>query len=290
MSRVSRAIVPAAGLGTRFLPVTKAVPKEMLPVLDAPAIHYVVEEAVAAGVEELTIVTSPGKPAIEEYFRHNPDLERRLERLGRPDLARRVRRIGALCDLRFVVQAEPRGLGDAILRAGRGMADKPCAVLLPDVLIDAEPPCLAQLAGAFSGETLLAVHEVDAEDVRRYGVIDPDPAVPGRVAGLVEKPEPRLAPSRLAITGRYILHPDVFAALAETPPGAGGEVQLTDALHRSLGRRPVRWLRIEGVPYDLGQVRGFLQANLAMARRRGVFDADDLRERERGPERGVAAG
>lgn len=274
MARVRKAIVPAAGLGTRFLPFTKAVPKELLPILDTPAIHYIVEEAVAAGVEELVIVTAPGKRAIEAYFSRDRELERHLEERGQHELARRLRRLEGACELRFVYQNEPRGLGDAILRARAFAGDKPCAVLLPDVLIGDRPLCLSRMAAAFAGgdggDTLLAVHEVAPEEVNRYGIVAPDAAQAGRVAGLVEKPAPGAAPSRLAITGRYILNPDVFAALEETPTGANGEVQLTDALRQTLDHRPMRWMRVTETPYDLGQVSGFLDANLAFARRRGV--------------------
>jgi UTP--glucose-1-phosphate uridylyltransferase len=281
--RVTKAVIPAAGWGTRFLPLTKAVPKEMVPILDAPAIHYVVNEAVRAGVEDITIVTGRHKRAIEDYFDRAPELEAFLASSGRSAALRAVRRLAELADFHFIRQAEPRGLGHAVSLARRHVGGDPFAVLLPDVVIDADPPCLAQMAAAWAGETLVAVHEVPEEDVERYGVVvpgyspsgdggaGPSAAWLGRRCGpvvdLVEKPNPASAPSRLAITGRYILHPDIFDALDETPPGAGGERQLTDALRRLCARRPVWWVRFTGRPFDLGHPAGFLEANIAFARK-----------------------
>jgi UTP--glucose-1-phosphate uridylyltransferase len=268
---IRKAVIPAAGLGTRLLPWTKTVPKELLPILDRPAIHYVVEEAVEAGVEEVILVSAPGKDAVAAYFDPAPELERTLRRRGRTAEADELRRLSTLCEIHVVRQHEPLGLGHAVARARRLVGEEPFAVLLPDVLVDAQPGALAQLVRQWQGDPLLAVHPVDPEEVGRYGVIRPDPDHDGRILDLVEKPAPGCAPSHLALTGRYLLDADVFDALAETEPGAGGEIQLTDAIRLLLAAgRTVRWATFDGVPYDLGHVAGFLAANAALAARRGL--------------------
>lgn len=269
---VRKAVIPAAGLGTRMLPATKAIPKEMLPVLDRPAIHYAMVEAAAAGIEDVAIITRPGKDALRAYFERETDLESLLAERGRTDLARQLARTDAGCRVVFVEQEAPRGLGDAVACARAYVGDEPFAVLLPDVLIERRggTGCLAELAAAWHGDPLIAVHEVAAADVRRYGIVAPAPGAGRRVADLVEKPEPAAAPSRLAVTGRYLLTPDVFAALAETAPGRGGEIQLTDALRLLLVGRALRWARFTGIPHDLGCLEGWLGANLALARQRGL--------------------
>jgi len=266
------AVIPAAGMGTRMLPATKAVPKELLPVLDRPAVDYAVAEAAAAGVREVVIVIAPAKVSLAAHFTRRPELERELAARGRRDVLAQLQAIGSGCRVRFVEQPTPRGLGDAIARARGLVGAGPFAVLLPDVLIDAEPGGLSQLVEGFAGDPLLAVHKVGRQDVRRYGIIAPDRRRPGYLADLVEKPAPEAAPSQLAVTGRYILTPDIFGALLGTAPGAGGEVQLTDALRRLLASgHAVRWQELEGGIHDLGHLEGWLKANLAMAARRGLL-------------------
>ncbi len=259
-----------------MLPATKVVPKELLPVLDRPAIDYTVAEAAAAGIRDIVVVIAPNKLALPAYFTRRPDLERALDLRGKRELVKQLAAIGCGCRVRFVEQVTPRGLGDAIARARGLVGAGPFAVLLPDVLIDAVPGGLGQLTAAFDGKPLVMVHEVDRDEVRRYGIAAPDPRRPGCLLDLVEKPRPEDAPSRLAVTGRYILTPEVFDSLAATPPGAGGEVQLTDALRRLLqAGRPVGWRRVRGQVHDLGHVAGWLAANLAMAGRRGLLPAAD---------------
>jgi UTP--glucose-1-phosphate uridylyltransferase len=275
-SAIRTAVIPAAGLGTRMLPATKVVPKELLPVLDRPAIDYAVAEAAAAGIRDVVIVTAPSKMSLAAYFARRPDLERMLAARGQRELVSGLQQIGCGCRVRFVEQPAPRGLGDAIARARGLVGVQPFAVLLPDVLIDAAPGALSQLVAAFDGDPLLLVHEVERAEVRRYGIVAPDPRRPGRLSDLVEKPAPEAAPSRLAVTGRYILTAEVFDALAATPPGAGGEIQLTDALRRLLqAGRPLRWRRVRGQVHDLGSLAGWLAANLALASRRGLLSAGE---------------
>jgi UTP--glucose-1-phosphate uridylyltransferase len=276
--RVRKAVIPAAGLGTRFLPATKAQPKEMLPIVDTPIIQRVVEEAAASGIEVVLIVTGRGKRAIEDHFDVSLELEVHLRRNGRDDLLSAIRAIPELVDVYFVRQQEPRGLGDAIATARAFVGDEPFAVLLGDELFEADPPCLAQLLRCREevGGSVVGLQEVPLEQVSRYGVIDPEP-VRGRLyraRDLVEKPAPEEAPSRLAIVGRYVLEPAIFDALARTQPGVGGEIQLTDALRLLAAERPVYGYAVEGVRYDVGSKMGFLQATVEYA----------LRSPELGPE------
>ncbi|MEX0808758.1 MAG: UTP--glucose-1-phosphate uridylyltransferase GalU [Dongiaceae bacterium] len=270
--RVRKAIFPVGGLGVRFLPATKAVPKEMLPVVDKPLIQYAVEEARAAGIEDFIFVTGRGKSAIEDHFDRAPELERELADRGkekqRAELAALDYEPGRIT---YVRQREPLGLGHAVWCAHALAGDEPVAVLLPDDLILAEPGCLKQMIDAHErvGGNMIAVMEVAQEHTNRYGVLSPGKE-DGRlveVRGLIEKPDPARAPSRLAVIGRYILQPRVFALLARHQRGAGNEIQLTDALAGMIGEAPFHGYRFEGTRYDCGDKAGFVEANIAYALR-----------------------
>ncbi|MEW6663128.1 MAG: UTP--glucose-1-phosphate uridylyltransferase GalU [Bacillota bacterium] len=277
MKPVRKAIIPAAGLGTRFLPATKAQPKEMLPIVDKPTIQYIVEEAVASGIEDIIIVTGRGKRAIEDHFDRSIEMEVALEQKGNHELLGLVREISELVDIHYVRQKEPRGLGHAVWCARKFIGDEPFAVLLGDDVIDSRVPCLKQMLEVYQrwGGTVLGVQEVRVEDTGKYGIVRPEHVAPGlyRVKDLVEKPHPAEAPSTLAVLGRYIIQPEVFDFLEKQEPGAGGEIQLTDAL-RSLAReRPMYAYVFEGRRYDVGDRLGFLQATVEFALKR-----EDLRE------------
>jgi UTP--glucose-1-phosphate uridylyltransferase len=280
MPTVRRAVFPAAGLGTRFLPITKAQPKEMLPLVDKPTIQYGVEEAIASGLEQVIIVTSGGKRAIEDHFDRSGEIERYLRERGKDELVEVLARVDALSeqvDIAYVRQKEPLGLGHAVWTARRLVEGEPCAVLLADDVVLGGTPCLRQLMEihARTGATVLAVRRVPRDQVGRYGIVSTGSSS-GRlheVEDLVEKPGPDQAPSDLAIVGRYVLTPEVLAALAETEPGAGKEVQLTDAIRRTLGGGRVVAYEFEGDYYDTGTLPGYLKANLALALKR-----PDLRE------------
>ncbi len=275
--RVRKAVFPAAGWGTRFLPATKAQPKEMLPLVDKPVIQYAVEEAVAAGIEHVIIVTSSQKRAIEDHFDISFELEHLLEGKGDIEMLRRVRRISDLAQISYVRQKEQLGLGHAVLVAKELVGHEPFAVILSDDVVVAEPPCIGQLMEAYqrTHSSVGAVMEVDRDQVDRYGVIAVDPANPMpqgdrlyKVAGLVEKPEPDVAPSNLAIIGRYILTPKIFDKLEQTPRGAGGEIQLTDAIERLMAEQDVYGYAFEGVRYDAGTTMGWLKASVELALQR----------------------
>ena len=273
--RVRKAVFPAAGWGTRFLPATKAQPKEMLPLVDKPVIQYAVEEAVAAGIEQVIIVTSSQKRAIEDHFDSSYELERLLEDRGDIEMLRKVRHISDLAQVSYVRQKEQLGLGHAVLMARELVGHEPFAVILSDDVVASERPCIGQLIHAY-GEThtsVVAVMEVPPEDTPRYGIIDPAPPngdVPAdprlhRVKGLVEKPEVERAPSNLAIIGRYVLTPKIFEKLEQTPRGAGGEIQLTDALEALMEEQDIYGYAFEGVRYDAGTTMGWLQASVELA-------------------------
>ena len=276
MKKVRKAVFPAAGLGTRFLPATKAQPKEMLPLVDKPIIQYAVEEAVASGVETIIIVTGNGKNAIEDHFAVSYELEKVLEQRGRQDLLRTIRKVSDLVSISYVRQKEALGLGHAILMARDLVGDEPFAVLLGDDVIHAPVPCLRQMLDVYEGSpaSMVAVQEIPLAMISRYGVIAGSP-VPfnGRndrlfqVSELVEKPPAGKAPSNLAIIGRYILEPEIFEHLAATKPGAGGEIQLTDGLRSLLRDRPVYGWRFDGKRYDAGDKLGFLTATVEFALR-----------------------
>ena len=278
--KIRTAVIPAAGLGTRFLPTTKAVPKELLPLLDQPLIQYGVEEAVEAGIERVVIVTSPGKDALERYFSSDADLERRLSDSGDDDHARQISRLASLAEFSYVVQEEPRGLGHAVLTAKQAVGQEPFMVMLPDDVIwpasDAAPSMM-QVYDRFNS-AVVAVEEVPLEAVSAYGVVDPEDMEDRvcRVRGLVEKPDPNEAPSRLAIVGRYILTPAIFACLERTQPGAKGEIQLTDGMALLLEDQAMYAYRFEGTRYDGGTPLGLLKASLDIGLKRG-----DTRERVR---------
>jgi UTP--glucose-1-phosphate uridylyltransferase len=271
--RVRKAVFPAAGLGTRFLPATKAQPKEMLPLVDKPIIQYVVEEAVAAGLTHIIIVTGRGKNAIEDHFDTSYELEKLLESRGKSDLLEQVRAISNIT-VSYVRQGETLGLGHAVLVAKDLVGDEPFAVLLGDDIIDSRVPCMKQMMDVFErfGEPVIAVYQVPRKEISAYGVIDGVPdAKDGRVyriRDLVEKPREEEAPSDLAIIGRYILTPDIFAALERTPRDPGGEIQLTNGIRALKDRRPLYGYRFEGVRHDAGNKLGFLKATVEFALKR----------------------
>lgn len=268
--RVRKAVFPVAGLGTRFLPATKSMPKEMLTVVDKPLIQYAVEEAKAAGIEQFIFVTGRGKSAMEDHFDHAFELEATLRARGKDALMGEARNsIPPAGQLFYTRQQEPLGLGHAVWCARHLVGDEPFAVLLPDDLVDARKPCLRQMVEAYEGKggNLVAVMDVPREHTKRYGVLAVG-ADDGRIAevrGLVEKPEPAVAPSTLSIIGRYILQPEIFTILDAREKGAGGEIQLTDAMARLIGRQPFHGLRFEGTRFDCGDKLGFLTANVALA-------------------------
>ena len=275
-SPVRKAIFPVGGLGTRFLPATKAMPKEMLPVVDKPLIQYAVEEAAAAGIEEFVFVTGRGKAAIEDHFDVSYELEKTLGERGRDDVLDAIRAIGLEPgQISYTRQMDPMGLGHAVWCARKHVGNEPVAVLLADDLIMSKAPCLGQLIDVHkeTGGNVVAVEEVPDEHTDRYGVldIDSDDGTRASVRGLVEKPDPSEAPSRLAIIGRYVLMPEVFEHLAKFETGAGGEIQLTDAMAKMIGHIPFHGLRFEGRRFDCGDKIGFFEANLAFA-----LERDDL--------------
>jgi UTP--glucose-1-phosphate uridylyltransferase len=281
---IRKAVFPAAGLGTRFLPATKAQPKEMLPLVDKPIIQYGVEEAVASGVDNIILVTGRGKNAIEDHFDVSVELETFLQVRGKTELLAEIRKISSLINVSYVRQGEPLGLGHAVLVARALVGDEPFAVILGDDVIDAEPPALRQMIDVFEevGGPVLAIERVPKEDVTAYGILDAEEIRPGvyRIRDLVEKPTRDEAPSDLAIIGRYILTPDIFPALDATVSDRTGEIQLTNGLRRLLKSRPIFGCEIDGVRHDTGNKLGFLKAVVYFALRRpdiaGPF-ADYLR-------------
>ena len=281
--KVRKAVLPAAGLGTRFLPATKAQPKEMLTVVDKPQIQYVAEECVASGIEHIIIVTGKGKNSIEDHFDSSPILESFLESKGKMEQAEMVRDIGNMLQVSYTRQKEPLGLGHAVLVARDLVGDEPFAVLLGDVLIPGPNPATKQLIDVYeaTGVGAIAVEEVPRDRTHLYGIVaaEPAPLAPFgarllRIHDLVEKPKPESAPSNLAITGRYVLPPAIFDCLARTKPGSGGEIQLTDGL-RFLAQEQGLWAYIyEGVSYDAGDKLGFLKATVEIALENRELGAD----------------
>ena len=264
--KIRKAVIPAAGLGTRFLPVTKSVPKELLPILDKPMLQYVVEEAAEAGIEEVIIVTSPGKETIAAYFQPDPVLEDHLAAGGAQDLLDQVRHVSSLAEVRFVIQEQPLGLGHAVLTAQAAVGNHPFAVMLPDDIVAHTPGVLAQMTEVWTrfDAGVVAVERVPWEVVQNYGVADAA-AVEERVhriRHLVEKPPREEAPSNLTIVGRYILPPDIFSCLERTPPGAKGEIQLTDGLSLLLESQMLYAHEFQGRRYDGGTPLGLLRASL----------------------------
>ena len=276
-AKVRKAVFPAAGLGTRFLPATKALPKEMLPVVDKPIIQYGVEEALNSGIQNIIIVTGRGKSAIEDHFDVSFELEYLLESRKKKDLLAIVRGITDMINVAYIRQKEALGLGHAVLRASELVGDEPFAVVLADDVIEAETPCLRQLLDIYNffSTPVLAVMEVPRESISSYGCIDADPVMHNgsndrvyRIRDLVEKPKASEAPSNLAIIGRYVLTPDIFESLQSIDPGSGGEIQLTDAIRHLGHSRPIYAYRFEGARYDAGDKLGFLKATVEYALRR----------------------
>ncbi len=267
--KIRKAVFPAAGLGTRFLPATKAQPKEMLALVDKPLIQYVVEEAVASGIPHIIIVTGRGKNAIEDHFDVSYELEKTLEKRGKTEMLERVRAISDMIDVCYVRQKEALGLGHAILQARHLVGDEPFAVFLGDDIIDADVPCMRQMIDAYERcrGAVLAIHEVDPRDVSSYGVVkvtDTDGRL-HRVDDMVEKPSVASAPSNLAIIGRYILPPEIFDILEKTPPDDKGEIQLTNGLKQLLRAPGVYGYQFEGKRFDAGDKLGFLKATVEFA-------------------------
>jgi UTP--glucose-1-phosphate uridylyltransferase len=270
---IRKAVFPVAGMGTRFLPATKAIPKEMLPLVDKPLIQHAVEEARAAGVETFIFVTSTGKEAIEDHFDHNTELMDTLERRNKTELLDIVRKAmtpsGSIASVR---QSQPLGLGHAVWCARHLVGDEPFAVLLPDEHVLSDTPCLKQMTDMYekTGGNLLSMFEVPRDQTNRYGLLDieSEDGQLAKIKGLVEKPDPAKAPSTMSIQGRYILQPEVFAHLDRQERGAGGEIQLTDALAKLVGKQPFHGFRFEGTRYDCGDKIGFLEANIAFALKR----------------------
>src|SRR5699024_1579582 len=269
LKKIKKAIIPAAGLGTRFLPATKAMPKEMLPILDKPTIQYIVEEAARAGIEDIIIVTGKHKRAIEDHFDNQKELEMILEEKGKTDLLEKVNYSTELANIFYVRQKEQKGLGHAIYSARQFIGDEHFAVLLGDDIVESTQPAIKQLMNTYeeTGKSVIGVQEVDENDTHRYGIIDPL-SKSGRqyeVNQFVEKPKQGTAPSNLAIMGRYVLTPDIFEYLANQGKGAGGEIQLTDAIERMNKESQVYAYDFEGERYDVGEKLGFVKTTIEFA-------------------------
>lgn len=277
--KIRKAIIPAAGLGTRFLPATKAQPKEMLPIVDKPTIQYIVEEAVASGIEEIIIIIGRGKRSIEDHFDKSYELEDTLLRKNKYDMLEEVQKISNLVNIVYVRQKEPKGLGHAILCAKSVIGDEPFAVMLGDDIVMSETPCLKQIIDVFDyyNSSVVAVQTVSENDVSKYGIIKPKGTMIDsdlfHIDSLVEKPRKEEAPSRFAIMGRYILNPEIFDILAKIPVGQGDELQLTDAINELNKQQAVLAYNFEGSRYDIGDKIGFIKATIDFALTR-----DDIRE------------
>ncbi|WP_053954695.1 UTP--glucose-1-phosphate uridylyltransferase GalU [Inediibacterium massiliense] len=270
--KVRKAIIPAAGLGTRFLPATKAQPKEMLPIVDKPTLQYIIEEAVASGIEEILIITGRNKKSIEDHFDKSIELELELEKKGKTDLLEEVQNISDMVNIHYIRQKEPKGLGHAIHCAKSFIGNEPFAVLLGDDIVDADTPCLKQMIDVYNEykTTILGVQTVANEDVDKYGIVDGKYIEDGvyKVKNLVEKPKVEDAPSNIAILGRYIITPEIFEILENTTPGAGGEIQLTDGLKTLSESQAMYAYTFSGKRYDVGNKLGFLQATIEFALKR----------------------
>ncbi|OLO42347.1 UTP--glucose-1-phosphate uridylyltransferase [Alkalihalophilus pseudofirmus] len=277
--KVRKAIIPAAGLGTRFLPATKAQPKEMLPIVDKPTIQYIVEEAIASGIEDIIIVTGRGKRAIEDHFDKSYELEETLASKGKYEILEEIQGISNLANIHYIRQKEPKGLGHAIACASSFVGNEPFAVMLGDDIVESEVPCLKQLINVFNhySSSVIGVQQVPDQDVSKYGIINPKSTEiePGtmQVNGLVEKPSVEEAPSNYAIMGRYVLRPEIFSILKDLEPGAGGEIQLTDAINQLNQSQAVLAYHFDGKRYDVGDKFGFVKATVDFALRR-----EDLKE------------
>lgn len=270
--KVTKAIIPAAGLGTRFLPATKAQPKEMLPIVDKPTIQYIVEEAVASGIEDIIIISGRGKRAIEDHFDKSYELEEKLAHKGDFEMLEMVKSISNLANIHYIRQKEPRGLGHAIGCAHSFVGNEPFAVLLGDDIVESEVPCLKQLIDVFdkNQSSVIGVHDVPMEDVSKYGIVKPlttddNSSSVRAIESLIEKPSQDEAPSNLAIMGRYILSPEIFDILAKQEPGKNNEIQLTDALNKLNEKEQVLAYNFTGERYDIGGKLGFVQATIDFA-------------------------
>lgn len=279
--RVRKAVIPAAGFGTRFLPATKSQPKEMIPVVDTPIIQYGVEEAVQSGIQKIAIITSRGKMSMEDYFDQSPELEQFLEEKGNKDYLEEVRRIAHLAEFCFIRQRKALGLGHAIGMAESFIGQEPFAALLPDDIFVGETPCLKQLINAFHEykATIIVLGRVDEEGTHKYGIIKPRQISERvfQVEDLIEKPGPEKAQSDLGLIGRYVFTPEIFDAIRKTPPDHRGEIQITDAIRVLLDSQPVYGYLFEGKRYDCGHKLGLLQAAVELALQRPEFEKD-LRE------------
>ena len=271
MKKVRKAIIPAAGLGTRFLPATKAQPKEMLPIVDKPAIQYIIEEAIASGIEEILIITGRNKRSIEDHFDKSVELENQLKEQGKYDLLGLIEEISQV-DIHYIRQKEAKGLGHAVLCAKQFVGNEPFAVMLGDDIVDAEVPCLRQLIDVYDDcqGTVLGVQEVAKDKVSSYGIVNPKKVKENiwQAVDLIEKPSVEEAPSQLAVLGRYILEPEIFALLEKTEPGRGNEIQLTDAICKLAHEKPVYAYNFSGRRYDIGDKQGYLEATVEYALKR----------------------
>ena len=271
MKKVRKAIIPAAGLGTRFLPATKAQPKEMLPIVDKPAIQYIIEEAIASGIEEILIITGRNKRSIEDHFDKSVELENQLKEQGKYDLLGLIEEISQV-DIHYIRQKEAKGLGHAVLCAKQFVGNEPFAVMLGDDIVDAEVPCLRQLIDVYDDcqGTVLGVQEVAKDKVSSYGIVNPKMVKENiwQAVDLIEKPSVEEAPSQLAVLGRYILEPEIFALLEKTEPGRGNEIQLTDAICKLAHEKPVYAYNFSGRRYDIGDKQGYLEATVEYALKR----------------------
>lgn len=279
--KIRKAIIPAAGLGTRFLPATKAMPKEMLPIVDKPTIQYIIEEAVASGIEDIIIVTGKGKRAIEDHFDRAPELEQSLIDKEKFDLLEKVQYSSELANIHYIRQRDPRGLGHAVWCARHFVGNEPFAVLLGDDIVQSEVPCLKQLINQFEQKdaSIIGVQQVPKDEVNRYGIIDYEysDGLLYQVKGLVEKPDNGKAPSNLAIMGRYVLTPEIFGYLESQEIGAGGEIQLTDAIQKLNKVQSVYALDFEGKRYDVGEKLGFVKTTIEFALQHEELKSDILK-------------
>jgi UTP--glucose-1-phosphate uridylyltransferase len=278
--KVKKAIIPAAGLGTRFLPATKAQPKEMLPIVDKPTIQYIVEEAIESGIEDIIIVTGRGKRAIEDHFDKSYELEETLAVKEKFDILKEIQEISNLANIHYIRQKEPKGLGHAIACASSFIGNEPFAVMLGDDIVESDTPCLKQLINVFNRyqSSVIGVQQVPDQDVSKYGIINPkskeiEPKTLA-IESLVEKPKLEDAPSNYAIMGRYVLHPEIFTILKNLPPGAGKEIQLTDAINQLNDSQAVLAYHFDGRRYDVGDKLGFVKATVDFALNREDLKAD----------------
>jgi UTP--glucose-1-phosphate uridylyltransferase len=269
LKKIKKAIIPAAGLGTRFLPATKAQPKEMLPIVDKPTLQYIIEEAIESGIEEILIVTGRSKKSIEDHFDRSIELELELEKKGKTDMLKMVQDISNMVNIHYIRQKEPKGLGHAIYCAKSFIGDEPFAVLLGDDIVDAKTPCLKQMIDCYNEyqTTILGVQEVPDSEVNKYGIINAKPIEENvyKIKDMIEKPNLNEAPSNIAILGRYILTPTIFNILETQQPGKGGEIQLTDALRTLVKSEALYAYTFEGKRYDVGDKLGFLEATVDYA-------------------------